>query len=154
MTTSQILAFLAWLVKRNLAANTINSYLSALRTIHLTKEVDCDALRPPIVAAILEGRAHIDSVRMRLENKAQRLSVTPSVLRLLRVCLNSWDKDDQTIHLIWSICLICFFGGFWIHEILSRLEGSFDPCFTLLHQDIKIVQIRVKGLVLETLQIK
>ena len=45
-----MLVFLAWLIRRNLKANTINSYMSALRTIHLTKGVDSPALRPPIVS--------------------------------------------------------------------------------------------------------
>ena len=154
MTSDQVLVFIAWLIKRNLAGKTINSYLSGLRTIHLTKGVDSPALRPPIVNAILEGRAHIDSIRSRLNGKAQRLPVTPSVLKLLQACLNNSDNDDQTILLIWCVCLVCFFGGFRIHEILCRQENTFDPCFTLMSQDIRIGKFKVRGEDVETLQIQ
>ena len=154
MSSNQVLVFLAWLIRRNLKASTMNSYISALRTIHLSKGLDSQALRPPIVAAILEGRAHIDTMRMRLENKAPRLPVTPSVLRLLKACLNNWDKDDQTILLVWCVSLICFFGGFRIHEVLCKTEQSFDPCFTLLSKDIKLNKIRVQGGIVEVLQVR
>ena len=151
MTNVQTLAFLAWLIRRGLKSSTINSYMSALRTIHLTKGVECPALRPPIIASVLEGRAHIDAIRARLENTPPRLPVTPAVLKLLKVCLNKWNKDDQTILLVWSVCLICFFGGFRVHEILSKKESMYDPAFTLLSRDIKVAKLRINGKQIETL---
>ena len=36
-----------------------------------------------------------------------------------------------------------FFGGFRIHEILSQKQMTFDPAFTLLNKDIKIVTIKI-----------
>ena len=69
MTTNQVLCFVSWLMKRGLEAKTINAYLSGLRTIHLIKGIDETTLRPAIVAAILEGKAHIDTMKKRLSNK-------------------------------------------------------------------------------------
>ena len=59
MTTNQVLSFISWFMKRGLEAKTINAYLSGLRMIHLTKGIDEPTLRPAIVSAILEGKAHM-----------------------------------------------------------------------------------------------
>ena len=62
MTSSQVISFVSWLLKRGLKANTVNTYVSGLRTIHLTKGVDEPALRPALVNALIEGKAHIDTI--------------------------------------------------------------------------------------------
>ena len=121
MGTNQTLLFIAWLVRRGLKAATIDNYISGLRTIHLTKGVDQPALRPAIVAAVVKGRSHIDTVRKRLENKPTRLPVTVSVLKLLRATLNNWDETEQMVWLVWAVCLISFFGAFRIHELLAKV---------------------------------
>ena len=75
------------------------------------------------------------------------------MLKLLKAKINTWKEQDQMRLLVWSVCLICFFGGFRIHEILSRRQGSYDPAFTLLGQDIKVVKVKVGGATMEVLQV-
>ena len=63
MNSNQILIFTAWLCKRGLKGDTINYYLSGLRTIHLTKGIDQPALRPAVVAAVIQGKYHLDTIK-------------------------------------------------------------------------------------------
>ena len=51
------------------------------------------------------------------------------------------------------MCLICFFGGFRIHKILSKTQTSFDPAFTLLGRDIRVAKLKVKNETISVLQI-
>ena len=46
-----------------------------------------------------------------------------------------------------------FFGGFRVHEILSKYQQVFDPAFTLLGKDIRVVNIKVNNKTISVLQI-
>ena len=140
MSNENILSFVSRLILRGLTSKTINAYMSGLRTIHLTKGIDHPALRPQLVNSIIEGKSHIDTVKARLGKKPARIPVTLKVLKLLRAKINLWEESDQMRLLVWSVCLICFFGGFRIHEILSRTQSVFDPAFTLLGKNIKVAK--------------
>ena len=121
--------------------------------IHLTQGLDIPALRPPIISSILEGKSHIETVTARLKNKPKRLPVTLNLLKLLKAKINNWDETDQMRLLVWSICLICFFGGFRIHEILTKHKTYFDPAFTLLGRDIRVVSLKSGKETISALQI-
>jgi len=41
---------------------------------------------------------------------------------------------------VWAVATLAFHGGFRIHELLARQESSFDPDFTLLTEDVVIVE--------------
>ena len=153
MTSDQIVIFVSWLIKRKLSAATINSYMSGLRMIHLTQGIDIPALRHPIINSIPEGKAHIETVKARLKNKPKRLPITLNLLKLIKAKINIWEESDQMRLLVWSVCLICFFGGFRIHEILAKSKNVFDPAFTLLGKDLKVTNIKVCKESLSTLQV-
>ena len=112
MNTNQVVCFVAWLLRRGLKSSTINAYLSGLRTIHLAKGFDQPALRPNIVNSIIEGKAHIETIKRRLNSQPPRLPVTIKVLKLLKATLNKWNECDHVRLLIWSVALICFLTGF------------------------------------------
>ena len=143
MSNNQILCFVAWLLKKNLTGTTINSYISGLRTLHLVKGYDQKALRQPIITALEEGKSHLDTIRARLESKPNRLPVTINVLKLLKATINTWEEPNQMRLLVWTVCLICFFGGFRIHGKLSKKTVTYDPAFTLLGKDIRVVEVKV-----------
>ena len=153
MSSSHIVVFVAWLVSKGLTAATIKSYISGVRTIHLSQGVDEAALRPPIVNSIIDGKAHVDTIISRLKMKPRRLPVTLNLLKLIKAKINAWEESDGLRLLVWTVSLICFFGGFRIHEILSRNKSTFDPAFTLLAKDIKIARVKIGKETLSTLQI-
>ena len=133
MSNNQVLCFIAWLLKRNLSATTINSYISGLRTIHLVKGLDNQALRQPIVTAIIEGKAHLDIVKNRLQKKSVRMPITINLLKLIKATINAWEESDKLRLLVWSVCLICFLevSGFMKSYPTNKLLlTQLSPCLT------------------------
>jgi len=144
MSTEDVLLFVSWLLTiRGVKAATAESYLSALRQIHLTKGMIVPILRPDIVKTIIMGAKHQDIIKERLENKPKRIPVTVDMLKMIKIELGGMRIPQERRRLIWAVCTLNFFGGFRVHETLSKAEGYFDPAFTLLSRDIKIKQIIV-----------
>ena len=154
MNEGQTLSFIAWLVKRGLKARSINSYLSGLRMLHLTQGVELRNLRSELVKQVIEGQIHIDSINNRLDKKQSRLPVTPTILKLLKMELKDSGLSKEEKRLLWSVSTIAFAGGFRVGELLARVEASFDPLFTLLGEDVKLVTLTIKQERVETIQIK
>ena len=144
MSSEDVLLFTGWLLSvREVKASTAESYLSALRQIHLIKGLVVPALRPDIVKTILTGAKHVDTIRDRLQNKPKRIPVTVDMLKMIKLELGEMKIPRSQKRLFWAVCTLNFFGGFRVHETLSRAEGYFDPCFTLLRRDIRIKEIKV-----------
>ena len=154
MNTASVLTFIGWLIKRKLKASTINSYISGLRQVHLAKIYDEPSLRPAIVSSVIEGRSHIDKVKERLGGRCIRLPVTLNIMKLIKATLNRSNDSYGVIRLIWAICTKAFSGGFRIHELLSRLENSYDPAFTLLTSDVKVARVKIGNKPVEVLQVR
>lgn len=144
MSTDDVLLFTSWLLTtRGVKASTAESYLSALRQIHLVKGLVVPALRPDIVKTIMSGAKHQDTIKERLENKPKRIPVTIDMLKMIKLELGDMNIPQERKRLIWAVCTLNFFGGLRVHETLSRAEGYFDPCFTLLSRDIRIKKIKI-----------
>ena len=112
MQTEEILLFVGYLFEvRSVEGLTANKYLSALRTLHLTRGYAEPALRPAIVQAVLKGRKNWDEESKRLDPKRVRLPVTLEVLRLLKLTLSMTDWPTEKIILVEAVALICFNGG-------------------------------------------
>ena len=154
LSESDILTFVAWLLDRNLAASTIETYLSGLRQVHLVNNVSLPILRTPLVSQILEGKKHIDTQEKRSGSRPVRLPVTPSILKLLKEELRLSDLEANLKLLLWATATICFFGALRIHELLSRRERSYDPHCTLLASDIKLKAININGKKTQILQLR
>ena len=154
LTEKDVRLFVAWLIKRDLQARTISSYLSGIRMFHLRKGLYIPALRSDLVKQVLEGRVHLDAIRRRIEDKPVRVPVTPTLLKLIKLELKSANLSKGDKRLIWAIFCVGFAGGFRIHELLARQESRFDPLFTLLNKDITVKRMELTGEEIETLQIK
>ena len=88
MTQPMILAFIAYLMKeRKIKANSINQYLSGLRTLHLKRGLEVPLLRPNIVNVIINGRGHYDEEMARHDFNNRRLPVTMEILKMLKILL-------------------------------------------------------------------
>ena len=66
--------------------------------------------------------------------------MTIELLRILEheIALADWSTESK--RMFWSACCTLFFGSFWIGEILSSSEKSFDPNSCLLWGDVKFKQ--------------
>ena len=146
LATTQLLAFISWLLnKRKVKGTTIEVYLSGLRQLHLVRGHDVQGLRPEIVKSILSGTKHLDTIAERLEGKPKRLPVTINMLKLIKHELAAQNFPYSFKRLVWTICTLNFFGGFRVHETLSRCELSFDPAFTLLAENVRLKAVKIAG---------
>ena len=152
------LNFIGYLLKeRECSANTINSYLSAVRMAHLTQGHDCPHLRQPIVDLILKGQAHHESLKEVIKRKASRLPVTISILKYLKHKLKKVNKQKWPLwrkYRLWSAACLLWNGGMRVHEGLSREKSKFDPASTLLRHGIEFCKTKVNGNTQEILKIK
>ena len=153
MTENKTLVFVAWLMKRGLKSRSINSYLSGLRMLHLTKGVKQGAVRSDLIKQVLEGRLHIDSMNSRLHETPRRMPVTPTLLKLLKLELKESDLTRETKRLLWAVSTLAFSGGFRVGELLARVESTYDPLYTLLGQDIKVITLKIGQANVETIQV-
>jgi len=150
----KVLVFIGWLLKRGLAAATINAYLSGLRQAHLTAGVILPSLRSPVVSQIIQGATNLDALKKRAKEKPKRLPVTPTILKIIKSELrtSTWIKEDRLM--IWAVCLLAFMGCFRIHELLSKKSSTFDPSFELLGQDLKLRSLKVGKNNVKTITVK
>ena len=154
METSHVLKFVSWLFARRLKGSTVSAYLSGLRQIHLVKGFDEPVLRPALVKNIIGGKCHMDTICDRLSKRAKRMPVTVNILKLLKSTLNESKMNYGDKRLLWAVSVIAFSGAFRIHELLARKQGSFDPSFTLLQRDIKLVKVKIGQSEQEILTVK
>ena len=153
-TTKDTLTYIGWLAKeRKVSATTIEKYLAGIRTLHMQKGYNVPALRPDIVNSVLTGLEQMENVEKRLSGKAERLAVTPAVLKLIKHELTKKNWTLAKKRLIWAICLIAFHGSFRIHELLAKEKLKFDLTSTLLGKDIKSENWKENGITVKVLKI-
>lgn len=155
LSNCSVLVFVDWLIrKRGVKATTVNSYLAGLRQLHIVKGLEEPQLRSGQVQLILRGQANIDATAKRSSVNKGRLPVTMALMKVLKDRIRNQEWDTCKKFLVWSVCTIAFHGGFRIHELLARQQGSFDPDFTLLTQDAKIRECTVGGCKTKFIELK
>ena len=105
----KLLNFVGYLIKvRGCSSNTINSYISAIRMLHLTKGLDCPHLRKPTIDFILKGQSHHENLKEVVKRKTSRLPVTIAILRYLKRKLKklSWPLYEKIQALGHSLSLM------------------------------------------------
>ena len=153
LVQEQILIFVDWLIrKRGVKHGTVSNYLAGIRQLHVMKGIAVPEIRSKLVNLIITGKKNMDRMEQWRQVDKSRLPVTLSVMSLLKATLREADMMNQEKLLTWAVCCLAFNGAFRIHELLSKEEGRFDPIFTLLDEDLKIIeessgsviQVRVK----------
>ena len=149
-----IVTFVAWMLNRGLAASTMQTYITSLRQFHSLNNFMPPTLRSPLVNIVLEGKKHLDAIQARTNPKKRRLPMTPTVMKLLKKNLKDSNHKKEEQLLIWCIATIAFAGALRIHEILARNETKFDPAFTLLGKDLKLLDVDINGENVNILQVR
>jgi hypothetical protein len=148
-----LLEFIGWLIEvRKLKTGSINSYLSGIRHLHILKGMDPPQLRSSMVKFLLKGKKNQDSIKSRESDEGKRLPMTMDMMRILKVKIRSWEVTIMQKLLMWAIATLAFHGAFRIHEILCKTETEFDPDFSLLTEDVKIVQSELGDVMVVTLK--
>ena len=134
-----VLAFVGWLLcRRGVRGTTVESYLSGLRSVHLTQGFDVPCLRPDVIKSVINGAKNMAAIDDRAGLRPRRLPVTLDLLKLLKIELSELDESFYFKRMVWAVCCMLFFGAFRVHELLAAKYDSFDPDFTLLDEDLVI----------------
>ena len=149
-----VLAFVHWLAfKRGSKASTIDTYLSGIRQLHVERGLPTDNIRTDRVKTILKGLKNKNLAEDRKEGVEKRKPITTDILLVLKGKLAEADMNGRDQRLVWTVSSILFHGAFRVHELLCKKQSSFDPDFTLLGRDVKLVtqggrevlQLRIKA---------
>ena len=146
--------FVGFLLKENLAAGTIESYLSGLRQAHIAAGFNGNGLRSEFIKQVIRGRKNQSFTNPTTAASSNRLPVTPAILSIMKKHIKESNWPSERKLLVWCIATVAFHGGFRIHEILPQKQSCFDPLVTLLNKDITIKNIQMEGSNLPTIQIK
>ena len=149
-----MLAFVHWLAfRRGSKASTIDTYLSGIRQLHVERGLPTDNIRTDRVKTILKGLKNKNLAEDRKEGVEKRKPITTDILLVLKGKLAEADMNGRDQRLVWTVSSILFHGAFRVHELLCKKQSSFDPDFTLLGRDVKLVtqggrevlQLRIKA---------
>ena len=149
-----VLAFVHWLAfRRGSKASTIDTYLSGIRQLHVERGLPTDNIRTERVKTILKGLKNKNLAEDRKEGVEKRKPITTDILLVLKGKLAEADMNGRDQRLVWTVSSILFHGAFRVHELLCKKQSSFDPDFTLLGRDVKLVtqggrevlQLRIKA---------
>ena len=135
-----IIKFLLWMITvRGAKAATLHNYLAGIRQLHIAKGCPPPEIRTGLVAQILKGKANKEAASKNLGEATGRLPVTPDILLLLKARLSESDFCPKDQRMLWTVCTNLFFGAFRGCELLARSETEFDPAYTLLAEDVLII---------------
>ena len=135
-----VLAFVHWLAfKRGSKASTIDTYLSGIRQLHVERGLPTDNIRTDRVRTILKGLKNKNLAEDRKEGVEKRKPITTDILLVLKGKLAEADMNGRDQRLVRTVSSILFHGAFRVHELLCKKQSSFDPDFTLLGRDVKLV---------------
>lgn len=146
--------FIDWLVNdREVGAATIGTYLSGVRKLHILNGFDEPNLRNNFINDIIKGKLNKERILKRTTVNKGRLPVTLTLLKLIKELIRKSDLPLGRKLLLWCVCTLSFFGGFRIHEILSRNESFYDPDFTLMVGDIRITEFTGTSSTMKVLEV-
>ena len=125
---------------RGARASTINTYLSGIRQLHVDRGLGTDNIRTARVTTILKGLKNKNLADDRREKVGKRKPITTDILISLKTQLADTEMRGRDQRLIWTVSSVLFHGAFRIHKLLCKNQTSFDPDFTLLGKDVKLVE--------------
>jgi hypothetical protein len=146
-SVAMLCKYVSWaLTQESLKPSTVRSYLSAIKTTHKLRNMDCDTSNY-LIQSLLKGAENLSLYSQIVAGS--RKVMTLQLLKLLghQLTLTDWTTNSKKV--IWAACVLAFFGSFRFGEILAKETDKFNPMETLLWSDVnftseKSVIIRVK----------
>ena len=116
---------------RCLEVSSIRNYLSGIRMLHKLNDACEDNLDSPRISLVLDGMENVLTVHkinpFTSSKSLQRNVLTWNHLQVLgHYLFESNCYDDYNKQVIWTACLIGFFGCFRLGEILYSTMKSYD----------------------------
>jgi hypothetical protein len=123
---------------KNLSEDTVRLYLTAFRRLQLARGVHTPTPVPPLAQTLITGLKKLKHNPKLEVMKKSRRSISLPLLKLISHAIASnpgWSAYRKI--LIWSACLVAWWGGLRIGEMLPRLASEFSPKDALLRSDIR-----------------
>lgn len=128
--TQQLTRFAVYLHMRKLKPETINNYLSGVRTLH-----GLAGLRVPQTESLIHQMV-LKGIRSRNKiPKKQAEAITPQVLKMIFQCV---DLSDSLELVAWVAVLIGFHCLLRASNLTARTVSAFNPQENLLRQDFRM----------------
>ena len=127
--------FAAYLALKGLKWQTIKTYLSAVRHLHLVKGPQgsfSDSARPRL-QLMLRGIKKVTATR---PTKA-RLPITPNILRQVWQAMHQSPVTEDCV-MLWAAMTTCFFGFLRAGEVCTPTATSYDPSWHLCNTDVAL----------------
>lgn len=137
LSEKSVCEFVTWAVKtRDLKAATVKSYLGAISLAHKFMSIDYSNCMGFWPSMLLKGAENLEFYKN--ISRESRKAMTLPVLKILGHQLATSDLPADSQMVIWTACVIAFFGSFRLGEILPANEKRFNPSDTLLWNDVKV----------------
>lgn len=133
---SLICYYITYLAKAGLSYQTIKTYLSALRYLHIANNL------PPSIRIAEMPKLNMLTREVQREQantitKQPRLPITPTMLRQIRALWSTKESDFDYI-MLWAAMCVTFFGFFRMGELTVPSQDSFNPGVHLTFKDIAV----------------
>ena len=138
-TQSDVHNFILFCHEQNLRASTIRTYVSQIRTIHLTAGCSWSHGTDPLSKLLLKGIHHVQPPSIRA------VAVTPDLLYQLKLAIKRSGWDHFKKRMVWATSCLLFAGSMRSGELLAEGTHQFCPDRTLLNRNILIKEIVVDG---------
>ena len=112
--------------------------------------LEAPALTEGSIQAALKGLRNRES----LGEDSPRAVMTRQLMRQAKLALKNLRCSDDHRRTIWTVLCSLFMGSLRGSELLGYNPRKYDPNKTLYRADIKLILVKVKGEVVNTLQLR
>ena len=146
----QIVSYIVGLSLEGLAPSTIKTYVSRSNSYHESQGITPNWSQGDI-RLLMRG---INNTVTEDQVPAQRLAITPSLLRILKSKLFESSLPLGEKRMIWLSATLLFVGSLRSAEVLSTSTYTYDPTSTLRVKDILLLTDKVAGKKVQYLKLK
>lgn len=135
---SEISFFTAYLIQRGLSKPTIQSYLSGLRFVSLSRGASSHTPQSDLTLQLMSGMANIQKDAVKEATKCRRRPITLNMLVLIQHSIAThhyWSPYEKSLR--WATVLLGYWGSFRLGELLGKEKLKFHPSTALLPTDIQ-----------------
>ena len=131
--------FVGWCMEERLKSNTIQQYVSNVRSMHRDLGLVMDESSWPFLSTVLRGH---DNLAVPLPS---RIPMTPELMFQLKRKLAVSSLSLPLKRLIWVVCCVLLQGSLRVGEVLSATTTQFCKDTTLLGSDVTWSRCKVGG---------
>ena len=136
VTEYLLCCFASFMADQGLAAQSIKSYLAAVRNMQLSLGLP-DPREQSSLPILKRVQLGISRARLgRQQSSKVRLPVTGQVLRQVKAELERSCHPEGP--LLWAVCCTAYFGFFRLGELLLPAPGTFNPGLHLAWGDVAV----------------